>query len=549
MKIAICQINTTVGDFKANGDKILQGMRWAREQGASLAVFPELTLFGYPPRDLLDRPYMVEANEVLAEKIASHTDANFGCVFGMVSKNENATGRGLYNTAVFAVGGKIELKQHKTLLPLYDVFDEARHFDSATDYNVIHFNGVTFGLSLCEDIWSAYDFNGRKLYSEDPVSRLKGLGAEMLINISASPFSIGKAKVRRELLDENARRHDLPIVYCNLTGGNDELVFDGRSIVVNRQGLPVAEGKPFAEDFFTIDTNNMQAMDLKILPGESEDIYHALVLGLKDYVAKCGFKKVLLGLSGGIDSALVAAIAAEAVGPENVLGVLMPSPYSSQGSIDDSFDLAKRLGIETRLIPIEKMYHDYLAELSMGETGSLSLTHENIQPRIRGTLLMALSNSSGALLMSTGNKSELSCGYCTLYGDMAGGFSVISDVTKTAVFELCRWINRKEEIIPKAILEKAPSAELKPDQKDQDTLPPYDLLDTILKLYIEEHLSGAKIIARGFDEATVKRIVSMVDTSEYKRRQAAPGIKLTAKAFGMGRRLPIAWRYKPLEVV
>lgn len=541
MKIAVCQMNTTVGDFEGNKEKILHGMQQARKAGAQMAVFPELAVFGYPPRDLLDRPYLITACQKATQEIAAATDENFAAVFGTVSKNGAPYGRGLFNTAVFAAAGRVLFEQHKTLLPQYDVFDEARHFDTATVYHATSFGEKRIGVSLCEDIWSSFDFNGRKLYADDPIEKLKEKGIDLLINISASPFSIGKGKIRRQLLDTTARKHQLAVVYCNLVGGNDELVFDGRSLVVNAEGLPVAEGKSFEEDFFVVDTQALHAADLKPA-ADMEDIYQALVLGLRDYTRKCGFKKVLLGLSGGIDSALVAVIAARAVGPENVLGVLMPSEFSSRGSVDDALELARRLRIPTRTLPIGNIYNDFLKELDFGKKNEMTLTQENIQPRIRGTLLMALSNETGALLLSTGNKSELSCGYCTLYGDMAGGFSVIADLPKTSVYALCRHINRNEEIIPQNIFDKAPSAELKPNQTDQDSLPPYEVLDAILKSYVEDHRPVPDIVEKGLDRAVVEKVARLIDRSEYKRRQAAPGIKLTAKAFGMGRRFPIAWR-------
>lgn len=548
MKIAICQINTTVGDFEGNKQKILNGMQWARTQGAQMAVFPELAVFGYPPRDLLDRPYMIDRCQRVTSEIAKATDLNFASIFGTVTRNPSPVGRGLFNTAVFAQGGRVIFEQHKTLLPQYDVFDEARHFDSGTDCQTVSFQGRTLGISLCEDIWSSFDFNGRKLYATDPIDKIKEKGADLLINISASPFSTGKSKVRRQLLDAAARKFHFPVVYCNLVGGNDELVFDGRSIVVDATGEICLEAKAFEEDFVIIDLERMTPLrqgcggQTPKMP-DIEEVYQALILGLKDYTAKCGFKKVLLGLSGGIDSALVATLAAEALGAENVLGVLMPSSYSSAGSIDDSLELAKRLGIATRILPIGEIYRDFLKELGMSDQKEITLTHENIQPRVRGTLLMALSNDTGALLLSTGNKSELSCGYCTLYGDMAGGFSLISDLPKTGVYQLCQFINREREIIPKAIVEKAPSAELKPDQKDQDSLPPYEILDMILKYYVEDHLPLEEIIARGVDSDYAQKVTRMIDRNEYKRRQAPPGIKITPKAFGMGRRFPIAWRY------
>lgn len=545
MKIALCQINTTVANFDGNVAKVLKGLEWAKKRKANLAVFPELTTFGYPPRDLLDKPYLIEKNIKAAKKIASHTTKNLGCVFGFVDRNVAPIGRGLFNSMAIAFAGKIQQTQVKTLLPTYDVFDEARHFDPATTHQPVLFHDTSLGLTICEDIWTEYDFGGRRPYTVDPIGLLKSQGAELLINISASPFHAGKQNLRRQLMTETAKKNRLPVVYCNLVGGNDELVFDGRSLVVDAEGKILFEGKSFQEELALIDlAQNRSAAKLENFQ-EVQEIHDALVLGLHDYLKKCHFDKVLIGLSGGIDSAVVACLAKEALGPNNVLGLSMPSPYSSEGSLKDARVLTKRLGISYRVFPIHAIYTEYLKTLKLDIRRGVSLTAENIQARIRGNILMAASNQHpGALVLSTGNKSELACGYCTLYGDLAGGLALLSDLPKTKVYELAKYINRRREIIPEAILKKPPSAELRPNQKDEDTLPPYKLLDGILQAYIEDHLSVREIVKKGFPKKVVEAVVTRVDHNEYKRRQAPPGIKVTSKAFGIGRRFPIAWGYR-----
>lgn len=543
MKLALCQINTTVADFKGNVSKILEGMAWAKKKKADLAVFPEMAVFGYPPRDLLDKPYLIEKNIEAAEKIASQTTNNFACVFGFVDRNPSKIGRGLYNTAALAFDGKIQTKQAKSLLPTYDVFDEARHFDPAQSHFPISFKGVAIGLTVCEDIWSAHDFEGKQYYDLDPVAVLKENGAELIINISASPFHVGKWRTRRQLIAENARGHQVPIVYCNLTGGNDDLVFDGQSLVANAKGKIVFEGKRFQEELVLVDLAEARPVSKLLQPSPVEEIHDCLILGLKDYARKCRFKKAVLGLSGGIDSSVVAALAAEALGPKNVLGLSMPSPYSSAGSLKDAKTLAKNLGIQYRIIPIRYLYEEYLKTLELNVKKNVPLVAENIQARIRGNILMAVSNQEKALVLSTGNKSELACGYCTLYGDLAGGLAILSDVPKTDVYALARHINRKKKMIPEEAIRKPPSAELRPNQKDQDTLPPYPVLDKILRAYIEEHLSREEIVKQGFSKKMVEEVIGRIDHNEYKRRQAPPGIKVTSKAFGIGRRFPIAWGY------
>ncbi len=541
MKIALAQINTTIGDFRGNAARIEERLRWAEGEGVDLVLFPELTVCGYPPRDLLEKPSFVQRNLEAVEAIAAKT-RHTAVVVGFVSLNESAEGQGLFNSAAILRDGRVQFVQHKTLLPEYDVFDEARYFEPAKEHGVYDFDGVTIGLTMCEDIWSRHEFAGRRLYRIDPVSLVVEAGADIVLNLSASPFTIGKQAIRRELITGEAKNLSRPILYCNQVGGNDELVFDGRSIVVDAKGQIVREGAAFAEESFIVDTDQLNpAANLLDLP-EEEEIRQALVLGLRDYMRKCGFDRVVIGLSGGIDSAVVAAIATEAIGPDKVLGVLMPSPYSSESSVTDAQALAKNLGIITCTEPIGDIYETYRQQLAF-DPNTVTLAEENIQARIRGNILMAISNREGALVLSTGNKSEISVGYCTLYGDMAGGLALISDIPKTMVFALARHLNRKHEVIPQAILTKPPSAELRPDQQDTDSLPPYEILDPIIRAYVEERQSVAAIIAMGFEAALVERITGMIDRNEYKRRQSAPGLKITSKAFGPGRRCPIAHYY------
>ncbi|OGQ05458.1 MAG: NAD+ synthase [Deltaproteobacteria bacterium RIFCSPLOWO2_12_FULL_44_12] len=544
MKIAIYQINTTVGNFKGNESKILKGIDLAKRKEASLAIFPEMATFGYPPRDLLDKPYLVDANIAVANRIAKQTTKDFGCIFGFIARNENKIGRGLFNAAALAFDGKIQNVQPKTLLPTYDVFDEARHFDPATTHHPITVQGLSIGLMVCEDLWSDYEFGGRKHYDFDPAKVLKNAGAQLLVNISASPFHVGKRETRRQLIAEAAKQNQLPVIYCNLVGGNDELVFDGQSLVANAKGEIVFEGKRFEEELAFIDLESLKPVAKLDSPSDIEEIHDALVLGLKDYVAKCHFSKAVIGLSGGIDSAVVGVLAVRALGAKNVLGVSLPSAYSSVSSLKDAKELAKNLKIDYRVIPIHNIYLDYLKTLKIDIRRGVPLAAENIQARIRGNLLMAISNQTNALVLSTGNKSELACGYCTLYGDLAGGLALLSDVPKMTVYELARFLNKKKKLIPENILKKPPSAELRPNQKDEDSLPPYKVLDPILKAYIEDHLSVGEIVKLGFSKKIVEEVIWRVDHNEYKRRQAPPGIKITSKAFGIGRRFPIAWEYR-----
>jgi NAD+ synthetase len=545
MKIALGQINTTVGDLAGNEKKIREAYRRAAGAGAELAVFPELATTGYPPRDLLLRHGFVEANLAALERLAQLTDKT-GLVLGYVDRSNAPSGRELTNSVALLQHGKIVATRSKTLLPTYDVFDEDRYFEPAPENTPVQFNGINLGLTVCEDIWNDVEFRPDRRYRLDPVSGLIAQGAQIIINVSASPWHLGKNKLREDMLAGIARRSRCPIVYCNLVGGNDELVFDGASLVFNPQGQTVARGKMFDEDFLLIDLNQATTVPSLDLPDE-EKIFKALVLGLRDYTHKCGFKSALLGLSGGIDSALTAVIAAAALGRENVRGISLPSGYSSQGSLDDSKVLANNLGIQYDVIPIQPMFLAARAQLADVFTGRAEdVTEENIQARLRGVLLMAMSNKFGSLLLTTGNKSELAVGYCTLYGDMCGGLAVISDVPKTMVYRLARWINREREIIPDATITKPPSAELRPDQKDQDSLPDYEILDAILDAYVVRARQVEQIIQQGFDAAVVKKVVRLIDNSEYKRRQAAPGLKVTTKAFGMGRRVPIAQNYREI---
>lgn len=538
MKIAICQINTMIGDFDGNAERMAGEIDRAKGEGADLAVFPELTTCGYPPRDLLEKPLFIERNLECVEQVAKHAQG-IAAVIGFVVPNETQTGRGLYNVAGLLENGRVAFTQEKSLLPEYDVFDEARHFEPARSHRVHKCAGRTLALSLCEDIWSDYTFEGRRLYKTDPIKDYVDLGAEVIISISASPYVLGKGKVRQNLAQQTARRNGKPVIYCNLVGGNDELIFDGQSMAINAKGELVWLGKCFEEDHVVIDTDKLVPLSAHDSIEDVVEIKEALILGIRDYMRKCGFAKAVIGLSGGIDSAVVATLASQAVGPENIIAVMMPSPYSSKESLVDAKELADRLGIETRVIPIDDVYNAYRRTMGI-EGKDVSVVEENLQARTRGSILMAISNREGALVLSTGNKSELAVGYCTLYGDMAGGLAVISDVPKTLVYRVARYFNEAEGLIPSAIIEKPPSAELKPDQADQDVLPSYDLLDQILKLHIEDHMSSRAIIDIGYDAEIVKRVVNMVANNEYKRRQSAPGLKVTSKAFGSGRRFPIA---------
>ena len=541
MKIALGQINPTVGDFSGNAAKIIDFSRQARTAGAGLILFPELSVCGYPPRDLVERPSFVERNRQSAEHIATET-RDIAVICGMVTPAQAETGKSVMNSAALLKDGRIAFVQSKMLLPTYDVFDEMRNFAPARSQILFPFCGKQMALTICEDAWNDKHYWNKRLYTFDPVESLIRGGGNFLLNISASPFWLGKRKVRRDMLATIARNYRVPVAMVNQVGGNDSLVFDGSSLVLDAAGEIIAQGKSFEEDIVYFDSDSLTGEVHPQIEGEDATVYQALVLGTRDYVQKCGFHKVIIGLSGGIDSALTAAIAVDALGPENVYGVGMPGPYSSQGSIDDARELANNLGIRFELLPICDAYDAYRKTLRDVFAGRKEdETEENLQSRARGTMLMALSNKFGAIVLSTGNKSELGVGYCTLYGDMVGGLAVISDVPKTLVYRLSHYVNSVRPVIPKASLEKPPSAELRADQKDSDSLPPYDVLDAILEDYVEDGHTAAQISAdRGFDLAFVQRVIGMVVRSEYKRQQAAPGLKITAKAFGYGRRFPIA---------
>ncbi len=506
-----------------------------------MILFPELSVCGYPPRDLVERPSFVARNQETVDKIAAET-GGIAVICGLVTPAHSDTGKRVMNSAALLMDGKIALIQSKMLLPTYDVFDEMRNFAPAKSQQLFSFCGKQMALGICEDAWNDKQFWPRRLYTVDPVEALIRQGGNFVLNISGSPFWIGKRELRRDMLASIARQHKVPVVMVNQVGGDDSLVFDGSSIVLNREGEIIAQGKSFEEDLVLFDPDTLTGEMHEQIAGDDASVYAALVLGTRDYMRKCGFKKAIVGLSGGIDSALTAVIAADAVGPENVIGVGMPGPYSSQGSIDDARQLAKNLGIRFELLSINPAYEAYREILKPVFAGQKEdVTEENIQSRARGMLLMALSNKFGAIVLSTGNKSELGVGYCTLYGDMVGGLAVISDVPKTLVYRLSAYVNSRRAVIPEATIEKPPSAELRPNQKDSDSLPPYEILDAVLEDYVEDSHPAELIAAeRRIDLETVKRVIRMVDRAEYKRQQAAPGIKISPKAFGYGRRIPIA---------
>ena len=541
MKIALGQINPTVGDFENNAARIIEFAQRARSGGAELVVFSELCVCGYPPRDLVEKPSFVQANCRAASQIAEKT-RGIALIVGLVTPAESETGKAVMNSAALLREGRVEYIQSKMLLPTYDVFDEMRNFAPAKQQQVIPFGGRKLALTVCEDAWNDKHFWDRRLYGIDPVEMLMSAGGNFVINISASPFHVGKREFRTRMLSAIAREYKAPLVMVNQVGGNDQLVFDGSSLALAPDGRVVAQAKSFEEDLVFFDTETLAGELHPQVEGAEASAYAALVLGTRDYVRKCGFARVIIGLSGGIDSALTACIAVDALGAENVTGVGMPGPYSSAGSIEDARALAQNLGIRFESLPIGKVFDDFRQTLRPAFAGRPEdVTEENIQARIRGTLLMALSNKFGALVLTTGNKSELAVGYCTLYGDMVGGMAVISDVPKTMVYRLAHYLNSRRPVIPQATIEKPPSAELRPNQTDQDTLPPYEVLDTILEDYIEDLKTPEQIAAeRHYDLTLVRKVARMVERSEYKRQQAAPGIKITQKAFGMGRRFPIA---------
>jgi NAD+ synthase (glutamine-hydrolysing) len=541
VKIALGQINPTVGDFSGNAAKIIQFSREARNAGAGLILFPELAVCGYPPRDLVERPAFVEKNRTTAERIAAETKG-IAVICGLVTPAEAGSGKTVMNSAALLRDGRIEFIQSKMLLPTYDVFDEMRNFAPARSQQLFDFCGKQMALTICEDAWNDKTFWNKRLYVVDPVEELVRAGGNFVLNISASPFWMGKRDLRRDMLAAIAKNKNVPVAMVNQVGGNDSLVFDGSSMVIAPDGRVIAQGKSFEEDLVFFDSATLTGEMHPQITGEDEGAYQALVLGTRDYVHKCGFRQAIIGLSGGIDSALTASIAVDALGADNVIGVGMPGPYSSPGSISDARELAANLGIRFEVLSIGDIYRAACKTLAPVFAGRPEdATEENIQSRARGLLLMSMSNKLGALVLSTGNKSELAVGYCTLYGDMVGGLAVISDVPKTLVYRLSAHVNSLRKVIPQATFEKPPSAELRPDQKDSDSLPPYDVLDVILEDYVEESRTAEQIAkAHNFDLDLVKQVIKMVARSEYKRQQAAPGIKITPKAFGYGRRFPIA---------
>ncbi len=541
MRIGFAQLNPTVGDFAGNSGKILAAYHALVERGAEVVLAPELALPGYPPLDLLFKSQFVPRNLAALSALHEKIDS-VPLLVGYVDMNEGP-GRPFRNAAAVLQRGRPVQKVFKTLLPTYDVFDESRYFEPATTTAPVDLAGQRCGITICEDIWSR-EYLSRELYARDPLADLASQGARLILNLSASPFEVGKPGRRFTMLRERAMHHQVAIAYCNCVGGNDQLIFDGNSLALDATGRCLAQLASFAEDSVLVDTGASATLAEPAFASDEADLFAALVLGTRDYLRKCGFKSVVLGLSGGIDSAVTAAVAAEALGPENVHGVTMPTRYSSEGSVADSLQLAQALDIRCLTIPIEKPFTVFKELMKPFFDGrEEDVTEENMQPRLRGMTLMALSNKFGHLLLTTGNKSELAVGYCTLYGDMCGGLSVISDVPKMMIYRLARWLNREREVIPWSTIEKPPSAELRPDQRDQDTLPPYEILDPILELLVEDHLSVEEIIARGFDESTVRWVARRVAQNEYKRAQSVPGLKVTGKAFGIGRKMPVAQRY------
>jgi NAD+ synthetase len=545
MKIALCQINTTVGDVRGNACRASEAVAAAAEQGAELVVLPELTLSGYPPLDLVERPAFIEANE---QALAEVADASRGVctAVGHVAPADSATGKRAANAVSLVRDGRVLARRDKMLLPTYDVFDEARHFQPGHGNDPVTVAGLRVGLTLCEDAWNDREFWEKRLYERDPVEELAAEGMDLLLNLSASPFSTGRQQFRRAMLSATARRHRVPVAYVNLVGGNDQLIFDGRSLALDARGRVIAEGAAFEEHVLLVDSDAEGAQDAAEPLDEVEEVRRALCLGLADYAHKCGFEKAVLALSGGLDSAVTAALAAEALGPANVTALYLPSAISSDQSRRDAEAVAGNLAVEMHTVPIEEIRACAERALQpLFEGTERGVAEENIQARIRGSVVMAYANKFHQLPLATGNKSELAVGYCTLYGDMVGGMAVIGDVPKTTVYRLARHLNRDGEVIPQSVLEKPPSAELKPDQTDQDVLPPYEELDPILELYVEESMEFRQIVAEGHDAETVRQVLEMVDRAEFKRRQAPITLRVTHKAFGAGRRLPVAQRWRP----
>jgi len=551
VRVALAQLNFTVGAFEGNFARIRDAVGRAEAARADLVVFSELAATGYPPRDLLHHPRFIDRNLELLDRVAALSSGTLGILIGFVDRNPSAEGKPLFNAVALCESGRIAARRYKSLLPTYDVFDEDRYFEAASEVTPVVYRGMRLGVTICEDVWNDTDFWPKRLYHRDPVCELADQQVDLLINISASPFTVRKPELRRQMIAQEARKHGRFFFYLNQVGGNDELIFDGHSTGIDPAGVEIVRARDFDEDFLVHDVPAGAASATGAAPvlhdvsgSDDEAAYRALVLGLRDYVRKCGFSNVVLGLSGGIDSSLTACLAAAALGPDRALGVAMPSRYSSPESTRDAAALARNLGIELRTIAIDGLYQDYLDLLRPAFAGRAEdVTEENIQARIRGNILMALSNKLGALVLSTGNKSELAVGYCTLYGDMAGGLAVISDVPKLMVYRLARVANRGGVVIPEAVFLKAPSAELKANQKDTDTLPPFELLDPIMEAYVERDLDVEAIVALGFARTTVVDVVRRIDAAEYKRWQAAPTLRISSKAFGIGRRYPLAADY------
>ncbi len=540
MKIAICQINPIIGDFDYNTAIIRTAVEHARALGSSLAIFPEMALLGYPPKDLLEKPAFIAENIRRLHQLASQVNG-ISVVCGYVERNPSAKGKPLLNAVALMSGGDVLAKGGKKLLPSYDVFDETRYFEPAPDSLLFEMEGQRLGVTICEDIWNVVQIDGLPRYATDPVAELDHRGIDILLSISASPYTLGKRSLRLTMLRRLATDYQIPTLYCNQAGGNDDLLFDGSSMVLDRGGGLVRLGKEFEPDLIVWDSETQYPPITDPWPDQEASILKGLVMGTRDYASKCGFREALVGLSGGIDSSLVAAIAQQALGPQNVTGVSMPSPYTSEMSKEDARRLADNLGIHFREIPIEDIFQSFKRSLAPSFKGlGEDETEENLQARIRGNLLMALSNKFHALLLSTGNKSEIAMGYCTLYGDMNGGLAVISDIPKTLCYRLARFLNKDQELIPERVLTRPPSAELRPNQTDQDTLPPYEVLDRILEAAVEKNLSYDEIVGLGYEPGVVKEVLRRLVFNEYKRRQAPPGLKITSKAFGYGRRYPIA---------